>query len=264
MEQQTVTVAKAGIHATLNARCSVLAAANPLYGNYNRSLSVIKNLALPDSLLSRFDLLFILLDTPDAHNDRKLGTHILKLRKQRKTKTNLDYEYIKKYIAHARDTVKPKLTTEVQQLIIEEYTTLRADRRPKSIPSTPRLLETLIRLSTANAKLNLRQEVTSSDCEVAFRILRFSLFGVDEYVKSDTSNVANHEIWKEAFQKVFSQYEESGIFSATTDDIINKTQLYMKNMSPNESQPSLTIIKKHLFAWAEMEHIEIENERVNF
>ena len=77
MEQQTVTIAKAGVHATLNARCSVVAAANPVYSEYAHDISVAKNICLSDTILSRFDLIFITLDEKDPHKDMKIAHRVI-------------------------------------------------------------------------------------------------------------------------------------------------------------------------------------------
>ncbi|KAK4795387.1 hypothetical protein SAY86_013381 [Trapa natans] len=168
MEQQTVTIAKAGIHASLNARCSVVAAANPIYRTYDRSLNPTKNIGLPDSLLSRFDLLFIVLDQMDPDIDRHISDHVLRMHRYRSAfdegkgqkRDTLTIKFLKKYIHYAKHRIQPELT----------------DETGGTLPITARTLETIIRLSTAHAKLKLSRKVTKSDVEAALDVLNFAIY----------------------------------------------------------------------------------------
>ncbi|KAG8385313.1 hypothetical protein BUALT_Bualt03G0029800 [Buddleja alternifolia] len=223
MEQQTVTIAKAGIHASLNARCSVVAAANPIYGTYDRSLTPTKNIGLPDSLLSRFDLLFIVLDQMDPGIDRQISEHVLRMHRFRsvvdggtslddssrrdreedmetgssvfvkynrmlhgrrsdrsRKRDTLTINFLKKYIHYAKNRIQPELTDEASEHIATAYAELRnAGSNVKTggtLPITARTLETIIRLSTAHAKLRLRRQVLKFDVEAALQVLNFAIY----------------------------------------------------------------------------------------
>ncbi|RKO95592.1 MCM-domain-containing protein, partial [Caulochytrium protostelioides] len=161
MEQQTVTIAKAGIHTTLNARCSVFAAANPAFGQYVDSKEPWKNIALPDSLLSRFDLVFVVLDTLDDAFNRAISDHRSGSGRGRGSRRAADFkmltfDFLKKYIHYAKTRVRPNLTTEASNYISEKYVELRTKDEglimtDSTMPVTARTLETLIRLATAHA-----------------------------------------------------------------------------------------------------------------
>ncbi|GLT50639.1 hypothetical protein SLA2020_241120 [Shorea laevis] len=224
MEQQTVTIAKAGIHASLNARCSVVAAANPIYGTYDRSLTPTKNIGLPDSLLSRFDLLFIVLDQMDTEIDRQISSHVLRMHQYRSAidggetavdgnsrygredeadndssiwvkhnrilhgrkrdrgpkRDTLTIKFLKKYIHYAKHRFQPELTDEASEHIATAYAELRnASSNAKTggtLPITARTLETIIRLSTAHAKLKLSPKVNKTDVEAALKVLNFAIY----------------------------------------------------------------------------------------
>ncbi|KAJ1569323.1 MCM DNA helicase complex subunit, partial [Nowakowskiella sp. JEL0078] len=247
MEQQTVTIAKAGIHTSLNARCSVIAAANPAQGQYIDHKKPFQNIHLPDSLLSRFDLLFVVKDNLEDDFNRNISEHILRLhrytppgleegvplsdaamsrpvglslvtdadmedsnrnavferfnkllhigiapesgrrigerqkaREEQKIEL-LSLNFLKKFIHYAKSRVKPVLTEEAAEFISDLYTELRSqadgeERRYRTVPITPRTLETLIRLSTAHAKARLSNRVEQEDAEVVAEILKFALF----------------------------------------------------------------------------------------
>lgn len=196
MEQQTVTIQKAGIHTSLNARCSVFAAANPVYGTYNRDRSVIENICFPDSLLSRFDLLFIVLDSTTDSTDRLIASHVLTMHQHREsafteeedagayidsTGHRLSLGFLRKYVLYARHLVKPKLTEEACRELVEAYTDLRNPGEQGSaisaLPITARTLDSLIRLSEAHARCRISKVVESQDARVAIWLLRRALYG---------------------------------------------------------------------------------------
>jgi DNA replication licensing factor MCM3 len=251
MEQQTVTIAKAGIHASLNARCSVLAAANPVYGQYDRNKRPQENIGLPDSLLSRFDLLFVVLDTPEPSTDKMISDHVLRAHRyqrpgqegvplrmdtcmigtgadedeesqqmaspvwekynpllhggagasitadvspeeaaQRRNECLLTINFVKKYIHYAKNRLKPQLTDPAREIIADNYATLRSKQNARTLPVTARSLETLIRLSTAHAKLRLSTTVDEVDAEVAVDLINFALYHevdgeLDQAVETD-------------------------------------------------------------------------------
>jgi DNA replication licensing factor MCM3 len=177
MEQQTVTIAKAGIHTTLNARCSVLAAANPIFGCYNEKMTAQENVRLPESLMTRFDLVFVTLDHSSVDIDNRISSHVLKMHtSEEKIESEISQELFKEFIMHAK-SLRPKLGREAASLISKEYTKLRQRKNDKSllVNITPRLLETMIRLSTAHAKLRLSELVEEQDAIEIINIINNNL-----------------------------------------------------------------------------------------
>ncbi|CCE64700.1 hypothetical protein TPHA_0I01960 [Tetrapisispora phaffii CBS 4417] len=183
MEQQTISISKAGINTTLNARTSILAAANPLYGRYNPRLSPLENINLPAALLSRFDILFLMLDIPNKDDDAKLAEHVAYVHMHNKQPT-LDFEPIdsdsmREFIALAK-TKRPVMSAEVNEYVINAYINLRQDSKREMDSkfsfgqATPRTLLAIIRLSQALAKLRLADTVDVEDIEEALRLIRVS------------------------------------------------------------------------------------------
>lgn len=177
MEQQTVTISKAGIHTTLNARCSVLAAANPIFGCYREGKKPCDNIRLPDSIMTRFDLIFVVLDKSDYTMDTLISEHVIRSHSVFISHEEDCTDGFKEYIKKCR-MLKPVLSREASRLIIEEYTKFRQMKNKKEqiVSITPRMLETMIRLSTANAKLRLSEITDVSDVECAIEMLQSTLF----------------------------------------------------------------------------------------
>ena len=202
MEQQTVSIAKAGIITTLNARTSILASANPIGSKYNVNLPVPQNIDLPPTLLSRFDLVYLVLDQIDEQNDRRLARHLVGMYLEDTPENgnaqevlvsstiqlpnawSLTYpqpvEFLTSYISYARTKCQPKITQAASEALVAAYVQMRklgedvraAERR---ITATTRQLESMIRLAEAHAKMRLAEQVTANDVHEAVRLIKSAL-----------------------------------------------------------------------------------------
>lgn len=182
MEQQTCSVAKGGIVATLNARTSILAAANPLYGKYDPFKNITENVNLPIPLLTRFDIIYVIRDIPEKEKDHRIASHILELHREseRTGQYLIDIDLFSKYLAYSK-TMEPKLTVEAIDKIRDYYMKMRNVESEGMITVTPRQLEGLVRLATARSKLLLKDYVDSEDAERAIYLIQTMLetAGVD-------------------------------------------------------------------------------------
>jgi DNA replication licensing factor MCM6 len=186
MEQQTISITKAGIQATLNARASILAAANPVYGRYDRTKTLKANVALSAPILSRFDLFFVVLDDCNPDADRQVAQHILQVHRcednTSAVKAPFTKDQMRRYIKFAR-TLHPKITPESQRVMVECYRKLRQGdtlgRSRSAYRITVRQLESMIRLSEALARLHCADEITPSFVREAYRLLKTSIIQVE-------------------------------------------------------------------------------------
>lgn len=184
MEQHTVSVAKGGIVATLNARTAVLAAANPSLGRYEPNRTVAENVPLPVTILSRFDLIFVLRDVPNKEADGKMSRHILEIHRRGKSpvEAQVNAELLRKYVSYAK-TVQPELSEAALKRLSDFYLAMRSASETEGSPVaiTARQLESLVRIAEARARVALRKEVTAEDADAAINIMKRSLeeVGID-------------------------------------------------------------------------------------
>ncbi|KAK5645779.1 hypothetical protein RI129_004243 [Pyrocoelia pectoralis] len=189
MEQQTISIAKAGIMTTLNARTSILAAANPVFGRYNPKRTIEQNINLPAALLSRFDLLWLIQDKPDRENDLRLANHITYVHQHsRQPQTDVetfDMSVMRKYIALCK-TKQPVVPVHLTEHIIGAYVELRREaRNSKDMTFTSaRNLLGILRLSTALAKLRLSNVVEKDDVTEAIRLMEMSKDSINKTLEN--------------------------------------------------------------------------------
>jgi DNA replication licensing factor MCM7 len=183
MEQQTISISKAGISTTLNARTSILAAANPLYGRYNPRISPVENINLPAALLSRFDVLFLILDTPTRDTDALLAQHVTYVHMNNKHPETDGVVFtpneVRQYVAQAR-TFSPTVPTAVSEYMVKAYVKMREqqsrdEKNKKQFAHTsPRTLLGIVRLAQALARLRFSEEVVQDDVDEALRLIEAS------------------------------------------------------------------------------------------
>jgi len=194
LEQQTVTISKANVQATLRAETSVLAAANPKFGRFDPYQTVASQIDIPPTLINRFDVIFVLKDNPDRARDEAIATHVLLEHQRPEIKAPIERDLFRKYIAYAKQKIIPNLTDEVVQEIKKFYVDLRntpqsIEQPTRPLPISARQLEALIRLSEASAKLRLSKKVTKQDAKVAIDLMRYYLMQVGYDYETKTFDI---------------------------------------------------------------------------
>ncbi len=194
MEQQTITVSKANVQATLRAETSVLAAANPKFGRFDPYQSIAQQIDLPPTLINRFDVIFTLRDIPNRDKDEKIATHVLQEHQKRGEDMLIPRELFRKYVAYAKQRIKPELTDEAVEEIKRFYVELRnkpvsSESAIRPIPISARQLQALIRMAEASAKLKLKEKVTMDDAKEAIELMKYYLMQVGYDYESKTFDI---------------------------------------------------------------------------
>lgn len=269
MEQQTISIAKAGIHATLNARTSILAAANPVGGRYNRKVGLRANLNMTAPIMSRFDLFFVVLDDCNEKIDTQLASHIVDLHMLRDEAIDPPFsaEQLSKYIRYAK-TFKPKLTKEARDFLVAKYKELRTDDAlglgRSSYRITVRQLESMIRLSEAIARANCTEEITPTFVSEAYDLLRLSIIRVEmEDIQIEDDGEGEEENMVEEVEA--AQDQEFGYTERPTertqtqlekeratisyDKYVAMMNLIVKKVSDDDAQGGEGLTKDEIVEW---------------
>lgn len=256
MEQQTISIAKAGIQATLNARTSILAAANPIGGRYNRKQTLRANVAMSAPIMSRFDLFFVVLDECNESVDWNVAQHIVNIHRFRDAAIAPEFstEALQRYIRYAR-TFRPKLTPEASDLLVEKYMQLRQDDVSGSIGRnsyriTVRQLESMVRLSEAIARANCRTEVTPAFVREAYSLLRQSII----HVEKDDIAIDEEEEEEELHEYVEPLREPEGRRRITYDQYMQYVNLLVLRVNEIERETQRGVSRSALTEWFLEQH----------
>ncbi len=266
LEQQQVSVAKAGINATLKSRCSLLAAANPKYGRFDEYEGIAEQINLEPALLSRFDLIFTTEDEPDEEEDSRLAQHILKTnyagemaaREEDNEKQEIEAvepeippELLRKYVAYARRNCSPKMTDEARKEIEDFYVDLRTSGAEDAVPVTARKLEALVRLAEASARIRLSQKVETRDAKRAIKVTKSSLENVSRDPETGELDVDVIESGHSHSQRermnlirdlVKDVTKEHGQGKAPIKDVLEKAE--QEGLDPEKTEKDIDSLKR--------------------
>lgn len=211
MEQQTVTISKANVQASLRAETSVLAAANPKFGRFDPYQPIAQQIDLPPTLINRFDIIFTLKDSPDRKKDAKIATHVLSEHIQETETLLISKDLLRKYVAYSKQRIKPKLTKEAIDELRNFYVELRnrpvsSESAVRPIPISARQLQALVRMSEAAAKVRLSDSVSKQDAQQSIEIIKYFLMQVGLDYESQTFDI-------DRIGSKFSHSQRSRIFS---------------------------------------------------
>ena len=255
MEQQTVSIAKAGFRMTLEAKTSILAAANPKYGKYDSTMSLIDNIDIPVPLVSRFDLIWLIRDKVDSFEDSKKAQHILDtFTGDDKSETAfISSSLLSSYLRYVRE-IEPIITDEAKQKLAGIYNSMRAlAAKNDSLAVGVRQLEALARMSTAHAKLLFKDKVEISDVEVVENLLKkmFESLGMkmDDSFNQTNLLIGKKETKDQLANRIWTECEDDNKCVKYTDFIkkLGKTELFDD------------VTAKILFArWDSMCHIKMK------
>ncbi len=253
MEQQSITVSKANIQATLQCRTSILAAGNPKFGRFDPYRPVAEQIEISDTLISRFDLLFPVKDIPDVSRDQKLSDHIMSMHTDpQDLKGEVSLERLRNYIAFAKRNIHPRLSEKAQKVLKEFYVDTRqkgtgGEEGQSKVPITARQLEAIIRLSEASARMRLSEVVEEKDAQRAIDLLTYSLKKIGVISESGEYDIDKLETGMDSesrskrqtimkvvddlsgskgdpipFEELIETLEEEGIEKEQAEEVVNK------------------------------------------
>lgn len=242
MEQQTISIAKAGITTILNSRTSVLAAANPIFGRYDEMKSPGENIDFQTTILSRFDMIFIIKDEHNEQRDKEIAHHVMNIHMNKAATEavgEIPIEKMKRYIAYCKSKCAPRLSPEASQALSSEFVEIRQivqqqeqdSNERSSIPITIRQLEAIIRISESLAKLRLSPVVTTEHVQEAMRLFQCSTMAAVES-GAGTRQELVHEVnkieqelkrrlpigWSTSYQRLLNEFVQSGRYQQNALD----------------------------------------------